>query len=567
MAPSDPPLRLLVIGGYGVFGGRLVELLADEERLTILVAGRSLEKAQVFCASRIRKALLVATAFDRDQPLPPQFEALKPDIVVDASGPFQSYGAAPYRLVEAAIAHGADYFDLSDGAAFVRGVTGFDEAARQKGVTALSGVSSFPVLTSAVVQHLARDGLRLTAIRAGIAPSPHAVVGENVIRAISNYAGQAVRMRRGGQIVLAHPLTQTLRYTIAPPGKLPLPNTLFSLMEVPDLLLLADLRPEVGTVWVGAGPRPEILHRALIGLSFLVRAKLLPSLAPLAPVFYRANRVLRWGAHRGGMFVEIEGRRHNGEAVKRSWHLDAEGDDGPYIPSMAIEALIRKRLAGQRLEPGARPATGALTLADYERVFAGRTFVHGTRDEMALAGKPLYHRILGEAFETLPPSLRALHRLGDGRKIVRGRGRVERGKGLLARLVAGLFGFPPEADDIPVTVTFTPKGKNELWERDFGGRRFSSRQLQGKGRSAGLVEERFGPFGFGLALVTEGCRLHLVVRNWNLLGLPLPRFLAPGGNSYESEEDGHFHFHVEIAHPLFGLIVRYRGWLVPENPP
>jgi hypothetical protein len=107
------------------------------------------------------------------------------------------------------------------------------------------------VLTSAVVQHLARDGLRLTAIRAGIAPSPHAVVGENVIRAISNYAGQAVRMRRGGQTVLAHPLTLTLSYTIAPPGKLPLPNTLFSLMEVPDLLLLADLRPEVGTVWVG----------------------------------------------------------------------------------------------------------------------------------------------------------------------------------------------------------------------------------------------------------------------------------------------------------------------------
>jgi len=29
----------LVIGGYGVFGGRLVRILADEEGLTLLVAG------------------------------------------------------------------------------------------------------------------------------------------------------------------------------------------------------------------------------------------------------------------------------------------------------------------------------------------------------------------------------------------------------------------------------------------------------------------------------------------------------------------------------------------------
>ncbi|GLS19058.1 hypothetical protein GCM10007874_20750 [Labrys miyagiensis] len=449
MSPSEPSLRLLIVGGYGVFGGRLVELLADEERLTILVAGRSLEKAQLFCASRIGKASLVAAAFDRDGSLAPQLEVLEPDIVVDASGPFQAYGSAPYRLVEAAITHGADYLDFSDGAAFVRGISRYDAAAKERGVTALSGVSSFPVLTAAVVQHLTRDGVRLTAIRAGIAPSPHAVVGENVIRAISSYAGQAVRVRRNGQAALAHPLTETMRYTIAPPGRLPLPNTLFSLMEVPDLQLLADARPETATVWVGAGPRPEILHRALIGLSLLVRAKLLPSLLPLAPLLYHANRILRWGAHRGGMFVEIEGHGQGGARVRRSWHLNAEGDDGPYIPSMAIEALIRKRLAGERSKPGARPATGALSLADYYQVFSGRTFVHGTRDETALAGRPLYQRVLGEAYDALPPSLRAMHALGDGVLRVRGRACVERGKGCWRVLSPGSLASRPKPTTFP----------------------------------------------------------------------------------------------------------------------
>lgn len=567
MPPPETSLRLLIVGGYGVFGGRLVELLADEPRLTILVAGRTLEMARLFCARHVSRATLVATAFDRDHPLAPQLEVLRPDIVVDASGPFQNYGETPYRLVEAAISYGADYLDFSDGAAFVRGISRYDGAAKARGLTVLAGVSSFPVLTAAVVRHLTRDGVRLTSIRAGIAPSPHAVVGENVFRAISSYAGQAVRTRRRGQTALAHPLTETMRYTIVPPGRLPLPNTLFSLMDVPDLLLLADFKPEVETVWIGAGPRPEILHRALIGLSLLVRARLLPSLSPLAPLFQRANRLLRWGAHCGGMFVEIEGRNHRGATVRRSWHLNAEGDDGPYIPSMAIEALLRKRLAGERTDPGARPAMGTLDLADYHRVFAGRTFSHGVRDEVALAGKPLYPRLLGEAYDTLPPSIRNIHALGDAARRMCGRARVTRGKGLAARLVAGLVGFLPEADDVPIAVTFTRKAGGELWLRDFGGRRFSSLHVPGKGRSAGLVEERFGPFRFGLALVVEDGKLHLVVCNWNVLGMPLPRFLAPGGNSFESEEEGRFNFHVEIGHPLLGLIVRYQGWLIPDNPP
>jgi hypothetical protein len=48
-----------------------------------------------------------------------------------------------------------------------------------------------------------------------------------------------------------------------------------------------------------------------------------------------------------------------------------------------------------------------------------------------------------------------------------------------------------------------------------------------------------------------------------VFGIPLPVVLAPRGDSYEYAENGRFHFHVEIAHPITGLIVSYRGWLVP----
>jgi hypothetical protein len=38
-------------------------------------------------------------------------------------------------------------------------------------------------------------------------------------------------------------------------------------------------------------------------------------------------------------------------------------------------------------------------------------------------------------------------------------------------------------------------------------------------------------------------------------------WLCPHSDSYEASDDGRFRFHVEISHPLMGLIVRYRGWL------
>ena len=78
---------------------------------------------------------------------------MKPNIIVDASGPFQIYGD-PYALVRAAIAQGIDYLDLADGSDFVKGIAQFDALARGRGVFVLSGVSSFPVLTAAVVRRL-----------------------------------------------------------------------------------------------------------------------------------------------------------------------------------------------------------------------------------------------------------------------------------------------------------------------------------------------------------------------------------------------------------------------------
>jgi short subunit dehydrogenase-like uncharacterized protein len=141
MAPSGR-LTVLVIGGYGTFGGRLCDLLADEPRLTLVVAGRSLAKAETFCR-RPSAARRIAAQFDRGIDAGAQVAAIAPDIVVDASGPWQAYGADPYAVVRAALAAGADYLDLADGSAFVAGIVALDAEARRAGRFVLSGASSF----------------------------------------------------------------------------------------------------------------------------------------------------------------------------------------------------------------------------------------------------------------------------------------------------------------------------------------------------------------------------------------------------------------------------------------
>ncbi len=562
---SARELTILIIGGYGSFGGRLAHLLADVESLTLLIAGRSRAKAADFCTEFRGRARVIPLAFDRNGDVEAQLRENAPHLIVDVSGPFQSYGEDRYSLVKSAIAAGIDYIDFADGSEFVKGIGRFDREAKARGMFVLSGVSTFPVLTAAVVKELAKDMTNIEAVTGGIAPSPDAGVGLSVMRAIAGYAGKPLSLVRDGARAVSYALTETRRYTIAPPGRLPLPNMLFSLVDVPDLKVLPELWPSIRSVWIGAGPIPQFLHRALIGLAWMVRLGVLPTLAPLAGLMYRAVNRLARGEHRSGMFISVEGTNPAGERSERSWHLVAEGKDGPFIPSMAAEAIVRRCLDGRRPDAGARAAAGVLDLDAYRELFARRAIYSGFRERMPPAGSwPLYRRLLGDAWKDLPIQLREMHTLQAG-LTARGMATVERGPSGLARMAASLLGFPEEGREIPIEVHFTAENGRETWVRSFAGSRFATVQMEGEGRSERLLCERFGPIVFAIAVVLDGGRLKFMVRGWSLFGVPMPVGLAPLGNAYEHVNDGRFGFDVDIGHRWLGRIVRYRGWLVPER--
>jgi hypothetical protein len=260
------------------------------------------------------------------------------------------------------------------------------------------------------------------------------------------------------------------------------------------------------------------------------------------------------------MFLEIKGADSAGVARTRSWHLLAEGADGPLIPAMAVQAIVLKHLGGMPPRIGARACVDDVELEDYERLFEQRAIYSGERTAQS-PGAPLYRRILADAWERLPPAVRAMH---DRVAEARGEARVERGRHPLAWLAARALSFPPAGACTPLHVRFERRGHEEKWTRSFGSHGFASRQYEGAGKWQCLLVERFGVLQFAMALVVDGDRLQLVMRHWSAFGVGLPKWLAPRSVAFETEENGAFRFFVEISHPFCGLIVRYDGRLTPS---
>lgn len=545
--------RVLVIGGTGTFGSRLCIGLAREPGIELIVAGRDLAAAQRFCAAHGGRAERI----DRDDAdLEARIDAIRPFAVVDAAGPFQVYGGDPYRLARAAVASGAHYLDLCDDAGFTAGIGALDKAARTRGIQVLSGVSSVPALSSAVVAHLAEGIADLHLIDIAILPGNRAPRGLSVMRAILAQVGQPIRYWRGCRWVEGRGWDRPVRVPLFPGER----ARWASLIGAPDLLLFPE-RFRARSVVFRAGLELRLMHGGLWLLSLLVRSGLVRSLAPAAGVLRRiADGLERFGTDRGGMRVLVAGLLPEGEAVRRHWTLRAEAGDGPEVPTLPARIVLRKLIAGQMV-PGARPCLAEFTPAEFSAEVE-RSGLNIAETEGADRFPMLFEGTIGASFAGLPEAVRDLHRVIDFRRW-RGRAEVTRGGGLLARLIGWAMGFPPALADCEVTVGMERQGAGEVWRRSFAGRRFRSHLTAARG---GGVHERFGPISCHIGLRVRGGRLEYPLLSGRFLGVPLPRFLIPVSETAEGvDAEGRATFDVAISHPLTGLIVRYRGWLRPDE--
>ena len=139
-------------------------------------------------------------------------------------------------------------------------------------------------------------------------------------------------------------------------------------VDVPDLDLFPQHYPELATVRFSAGLEVGLFHLGLWAASWLARAGIVRSLAPLAaPMLAAKRRLSMLGSDTGGMFVRVVGRDQRGHQAhahleprraQRRWAVRA--GDGIGDPRQAA----RGRRAGRR--PAPAPCFGLFQLGDFE---------------------------------------------------------------------------------------------------------------------------------------------------------------------------------------------------------
>ncbi len=548
---------ILIIGGYGQFGGRLAQRLRGIPDLKVIVAGRTLKKAQILCQKY--GGNLTPAAFDLNQNLDAQLSQLNPWSVVDATGPFQPIFTSGYPLAKACIKRAIHYIDLSDSGAFTLGITSLHKQALQANICIISGASSVPALSSAVVDAAKKDFSSMDSIEGGISPGGKIDIGMSVTQAVLSYLGKPLKVFRGGTWESETGYSRIHKHTIALQGQKPL-HRWFGLCDAPDLLLFPDHYLGVKTVRFYGSQELWIIPQSLRCLAWLQQRGIVKTLEARAPFFrWWGTRLGKFASERGGMYMQIKGRDQSGTPSCLQWNLIAENGDGPFIPILAAEILI-KRWIENNPQSGARSAVSEIKLSEFHHAFQSLSIKSGfSKPQLS---PPLFQKVLGAHYGALPPALQDGHDV-NSYKTMRGRVDVIRGTNLLTHLMANMVGFAKTKTDVPISVTMDVRGNSEVWTRTIGATQFKS--VLSPGLKPCEIYEQFGPIKFKMHFHVENGRLYYDIVSAKILGMPLPKFLSPKSITHEREENGRFIFDVEIILPLLGRLIAYKGWLAHQT--
>jgi saccharopine dehydrogenase-like NADP-dependent oxidoreductase len=355
-------MRVLVLGGYGSFGARICRALDDDGRFEVVVAGRDPARTQTM-ADTLRNARPLAIDH-RNPAFANVLEQSCIELVVHAAGPFQSQS---YDVARATARAGAHYIDLADGRRFVCDFAkAVGEAFAAAGRVAISGASTVPALSSAVVDALCKRWQRIDAIDSCIAPAQSAPRGVATLAGVLSYCGADIDVWSDG------------RWQRLPAWCNPRPVTFHRLesrrgaiCDVPDLELFPAHYAVAERVTLRAALEVPPAQQVLALIGNLRRKGWIKHPQRCAAALARAGALLDlFGSQLGGMYVRVTGIDGNGSPRRLAWHVAADHNHGPAIPAMPAVLLARRLYEGRAAAPGAYACVGMLTLAEFLPEFA-----------------------------------------------------------------------------------------------------------------------------------------------------------------------------------------------------
>lgn len=351
--------RVMVVGGYGNFGSIVCRHLAQMSEIELLLSGRDARKLQRKVAELQAQSGRACEGWCGDA-MGAGFQAalreLNIQLVVHTGGPFQGQS---YAVAESCIGAGVNYCDLADCRTFVNGIAVLDARAREAGVALLSGCSSVPTLSSAIIDQQRSRFARIDSIEHGISSSAK-MPGLSTVEGVLAYAGKPIKQLKNGQVheVLGW-LDLTLR-TMPQLGTRVLAN-----VDVPDMDIFAR-RYGAQTLRFKAGAGLKLGGVANALLAQALRFGLVRDHVRWAARLHRlGTRFERFGDGKSAMYIDVQGIGVDDQPLSMTVQLTALNDKGPEIPSCAAVALASKMARGYAPQPGARPCVGEISVDEY----------------------------------------------------------------------------------------------------------------------------------------------------------------------------------------------------------
>ncbi|WP_164503453.1 saccharopine dehydrogenase family protein [Pleionea sediminis] len=363
-------MRVLVIGGYGNFGKRLIKSLLLDRQIEVVAAGRTrarLDGLQSELLKTTGRTIGCITLDVFDQQLSYQLASIGPDIVVNAVGPFQkqvNIGVKEnhYIVARACLAFGCHYVDLADDRCFVSGFSKeLNNTALKRNVSLITGASTVPALTDAVLRCYEPQFANIDSLYYGISPGNRTERGEGTIGSILSYTGQSFTTLEKGKDKRIWGWQDLTRYDFG----YPLGKRWMSNCNIPDIELLPQEFPSLKDIKFQAGLEVTVLHVGLWMLSFLTRWKVIKNWQHYTKVITSMSRWFEsWGSDSGGMFIDLSGIDKTGAPKKLHWQLVAEKGVGPNVPTIAAEIVVKKLMA-KSLPFGAQPCINLFTMEEF----------------------------------------------------------------------------------------------------------------------------------------------------------------------------------------------------------
>jgi hypothetical protein len=350
--------KILILGGYGNFGQRIAIALV-KKNIPIIIAGRDRGKADIFLQTvkqRYPDCSIEIAIFDIHRALSSQLEVLKPAVVIHTVGPFQT---ADYSVAKICIQHKVHYIDLADGRDYVTRITSLAKSALKNDVLVVSGASTVPGLSAAVIEHYKNAFSHIDSLVYGISPGQKSSRGLATTRGVLTYLGKPLKPA-AGSTTKRFGWQEVYRQKYPELGKRWMANC-----DVPDL----DLFPEkyaIKHIHFSAGMETSVLHLGIWFFSYLVRWGLPLNLARHAQALLRFSTLFDFlGTDTGGMHMLLKGKDLHGMPLEIKWFILAKNGDGLQIPCVPAIILAKKLFLGTLSQRGAIPCMGIITLDEY----------------------------------------------------------------------------------------------------------------------------------------------------------------------------------------------------------